>query len=162
MSRPVYPFRPGDWVATEFGHVAKVKRVWSDERNPCLLNLVIFDRNGVQVGRESPAMGGPRTYEPACDPEGWIRISEPTFPLKLVWVTADGVSTARWGTGRPLPPANWSPRERRSAGRVTVAVPPFSQDELAHLANLLAQANDPVSAAIGQKAAALSRKDQAG
>lgn len=161
MSAP-YPYKPGDWVGTENGRVAKVKRVWNDEHASCLLDLAIFDRRGTQVGRESPALGGPRTYEPACDPKGWVRISEPTFPLNLEWIAEDGVKTTRWRTGHPLPPANWTPHERRSVGRENVAVPPFSRDELAHLANLLAQANDPVSAAIGQKAAALSRKDQAG
>lgn len=161
MARPVYPFRPGDWVATEHGRVAKVKHVWSDGVAPVLLDLVIIDRRGKQVGRESPAMGGPRSFEPACDPEGWIRISEPTFPLDLRWVTEDGVTTARWGTGRPLPPANWSPPERRSTPKA-ILPSAFTQAELAHLATLLAQANDPMSAMIGQKAAALSRKDQAG
>lgn len=161
MNKPVYPYKPGDWVATENGRVAKVKRVWSDGTAPVLLDLVIFDRRGQQVGRQSPAMGGPRTFEPACDPDGWVRISEPTFPLDLRWVTEDGVTTARWGTGRPLPPANWSPPLRRSKPR-PLAVAPFTQAELAHLAALLVQANDPMSASIGQKAAALSRKDQAG
>jgi hypothetical protein len=84
--REVYPhlldahpsLREGDWVATRVGpeqfssqiQIAKVKDVYRDPVEPrgdCwLLDLVFYGRDGAKLGRVSPAMGGPRGFEPAC------------------------------------------------------------------------------------------------
>ncbi len=44
-------------------------------------DLVIYARDGTRIGRESPAMGGPRGFEPFCSAENWQKIEEPRFPL---------------------------------------------------------------------------------
>lgn len=108
------PFRPRDWVADDGGRVAKVRDVYRD-RGELLLDLVIYDRSGEKVGRESPAMGGPRSFEPCCSAEGWRRIAEPDFPISLKWV--GGV--ARYWPGETIGPANWiRPARKGGAARL--------------------------------------------
>lgn len=107
------PFRPRDWVDRGDGHVAQVKRVYRNQ-GEVLLDLVIYDRSGERVGRESPAMGGPRTFEPCCPAEHYQRITKPRFPLVPRWVpNGDGSATMRVVGGNPLPPANWTPPRRK-------------------------------------------------
>lgn len=111
----VFPFKPGDWVTDGFGHVAKVKGVREGAPGETLLDLWLYSRQGDRVGRESPSMGGPRTYEPACSSEGWLRIAKPDFPLELKWVPNDnGTVSAGYYAGKPLPPANWTPPKRKA------------------------------------------------
>jgi hypothetical protein len=88
-----HPFmRVGDWVATrvEPGYelntpirIARVKDVYRDpvssRSNKWLVDLVLYSRDGTRIGRESPAMGGPRNLEPACHLEFWSRIEKPDF-----------------------------------------------------------------------------------
>lgn len=69
-------FAVGNWVA-DGTQIARVKFVHEDG----LLDLVMYDRAGTRLGRTSPAMGGPRHFEPCCSPEGWRPIEEPGFPL---------------------------------------------------------------------------------
>jgi hypothetical protein len=66
MAEPmtVFPFRPGDWVSDQSGNVAKVKGVWEGKPGEVLIDLVLYNRSGERIGRDSPAMGGPRTFEP--------------------------------------------------------------------------------------------------
>ena len=45
------------------------------------VDVVLYDRNGNRVGRLSPAMGGPKGFEPACSAENWKVIRRPNFPL---------------------------------------------------------------------------------
>jgi hypothetical protein len=107
------PFKPGDWVADQGDNVAKVKDVYESE-GEVLLDLVMYDREGEKLGRLSPACGGPRNYEPACSSNLWERIEEPVFPLSLKWITGDdGKRTARYWTGKRLPPAQWERKIRK-------------------------------------------------
>jgi hypothetical protein len=113
-TRPL-PFRPGDWVATCGDHqrIARVKDV-SRSGGDVLLDLVLYGRDGRRIGRESPALGGPRGHEPACDASGWERIATPEFPVALVWRTLeDGRQVAGFRAADTLPPANWTPRQSR-------------------------------------------------
>lgn len=76
----------GDWVVrTSLDRVAKVKEAYED-----VLDLVFYNRDGSRLGRESPPMGGPRSFEPACSVELWVPINEPTFPLNR-WGPIEGL-----------------------------------------------------------------------
>lgn len=88
MSDPViYPVVQGDWVA-EVGDgqiiVARVRQTYGGEGGEeVLMDLVYYDTKGVKIGRQSPAEGGPKTFEPAVPfDERWTRIEPPQFPLK--------------------------------------------------------------------------------
>ncbi|AOG02845.1 hypothetical protein [Bosea sp. RAC05] len=94
----VHPVKAGDWVVSRFSDdkVAKVRSVYL-EGETVLVDLVLFARDGRTIGRESPVMGGPRNFEPACEYKDWQRIREPSFPLKLMWVEqGDGRKRATW------------------------------------------------------------------
>ncbi|RUW56837.1 hypothetical protein [Mesorhizobium sp. M8A.F.Ca.ET.021.01.1.1] len=112
----LFPYKPGDWVMNRAGRVAKVKSIdfWQGEYT---FDLVLFDSTGEKIGRESPALGGPRTFEPSCSIDGWERCKEPDFPLRPQWVTqGDGSRVAMYWSPR-LPPANWK-RPKRKSSRV--------------------------------------------
>lgn len=70
-------FKVGDWV-TDGDRIAKVK---DTDESGNTLDLVLYDRMGNRIGRESPAFGGPRGFEPCCHAEHWRRIHEPVFPV---------------------------------------------------------------------------------
>lgn len=109
----IFPYKPGDWVADQSDNVAKVRDVYDCE-GEILLDLVMYDRNGEKIGRISPACGGPRNYEPACSASIWERIEAPVFPLTLKWIPQeDGGKTARYWTGKRLPPAQWQRKPRK-------------------------------------------------
>lgn len=84
------PYSKGDWLETTGDSQLQIARVreayWS--RNSAgevklYGDLWLYNYNGDRTGRESPVMGGPRTYEPFCDLEGYQRIQEPEFPIGL-------------------------------------------------------------------------------
>lgn len=93
-----YPVKAGDWIASKGNPqmVAKVRSVYHDfyKSKPgspiILVDLYLYSINGVRTGRESPAMGGPRTFEPACEYEGWERIEEPRWPIRIRSVPIPG------------------------------------------------------------------------
>ena len=58
---------------------------------------------GGAVGRASPAMGGPRTFEPACTVTDWRRIGQPQFPMAPQIVQEGGIFQ---GASTPAGPAN--------------------------------------------------------
>lgn len=120
----VFPFRPSDWVTDGHGRVAKVRAVYEGEPGEVLLDLVIYSRSGERLGRVSPHMGGPKTFEPACSSEGWHRIKEPSFPIGVRWVSSkSGKSkTLDWWFGERLPPANWKKPARRVRGSLAAAI----------------------------------------
>lgn len=78
-----FVFKKGDWVLRrDWGQIAQVK-----EFNPAYnhweatLDLIIYSRAGERIGRASPAMGGPRSFEPSCPVSNYAPIQKPAFPL---------------------------------------------------------------------------------
>jgi len=60
--------------------VGQVKHVYPDSFGGGLLaDIVLFAPDGRKLGRVSPAMGGPRGFEPACATELWTPIEPPDF-----------------------------------------------------------------------------------
>lgn len=95
MTEPVLPIVQGDWVAriehTRYAAIGRVKQSYWDREpgGPVCMDVVLYDTGGVVIGRTSPAMGGPKTFEPAVEfGEWWQRIEKPNFPLisKLVGI----------------------------------------------------------------------------
>ncbi|MDN8616524.1 hypothetical protein [Variovorax ginsengisoli] len=72
---PASRFRAGMWIANEHS-LGRVRYVHPEGT----LDIVLFERDGRQIGRVSPAMGGPRGFEPCASPEGWAEIARPAFP----------------------------------------------------------------------------------
>lgn len=148
-----YPFKPGDWVAGIGDHrrLAKVKDVSRDKGGEVLLDLWLYDPDGTRIGRESPALGGPRTFEPSCDAQAWERIARPAFPVVVKWVEDEtGRKIARHHAGPALPSANWT----RPVPRSTQAAQPTDDTLRRALEAIAAGHNDPRSLAIevlGQK-----------
>lgn len=148
-----YPFKPGDWVAGIGDHrrLAKVKDVSRDEGGAVLLDLWLYRLDGTRIGRETPALGGPRTFEPCCDAAGWERIARPDFPISVKWVESETTGrVARYHAGPALPPANWT----RPAPRSPHAAQPTDDALRRALEAIAAGHNDPRSLAaeaLGQK-----------
>jgi hypothetical protein len=93
------PVAAGDWVATIDGLTFEIGKVKSSYRfeGQVLIDLVLYDVAGNRVGRTSPAMGGPRTFEPAMLYTGvFRRIEPPRFPI------------ARTMRGKPTDRAGWN------------------------------------------------------
>ena len=44
-----------------------------------LLDIVLYAHDGTRIGRESPACGGPKGFEPACAASRWEPIDKPDF-----------------------------------------------------------------------------------
>lgn len=113
------PAKPGDWVVAkhDLGRVAKVKDVYRDEHGVAV-DLVLYARSGDVIGRESPAMGGPRTFEPSLNYEDWERIDDPKFPIELRWIPDKEDPTrnvAAYATrGKRLPDLEWTRPVRKS------------------------------------------------
>lgn len=163
MSSEDLPFKPGDWVHDNT-RVAKVKDVYACSSNgEVLLDLYIYNLDGDRLGRTSPALGGPKTYEPCCSAKNWIRIPRPSFPLKLAWISdpaKPGVKTMGYWFGNPLPPAKWAKPPKRPKAKLDSKwqdVPSFSREQLDHLVDLFTGANDPMSQSIAATADDLRR-----
>jgi len=72
-----------DWVAclgedTGTPQIAKVKYLYENEP---LADLIFYSHTGERLGRVSPAMGGPKGFEPACGLDLWVKIEEPKFEM---------------------------------------------------------------------------------
>lgn len=116
MTTVTFPVKPGDWVSNANGRPAKVKAVY-ESSGEALADLVLYNRKGNRVGRESPACGGPKSFEPACSLEGWHRIAEPSFPIELKWIpTGEGSVVGGYYAGKPLPARQYIPTPRRVRG----------------------------------------------
>lgn len=74
----------GDWVAS-YEQIGKVLMIHDDGS----LNIAIYSRDGNRLGRTSPLMGGPKSFEPCCGPDGWEKINKPSFPLKKLAYLCD-------------------------------------------------------------------------
>jgi len=73
--------QPGDWVVNnDWGRIARIHRD-SDYGDEPFVDLILYARDGTKIGRESPSMGGPKGFEPACSTEFWFVIRQPSFPL---------------------------------------------------------------------------------
>jgi hypothetical protein len=115
-----FPCKPGDWVS-DGGQIARVKSVDWDGAE-VVVDLFIYNRDGDNIGRTSPVLGGPRTYEPCCPWRYWHRVPEPEFPLRLVEVPIPGTDRVKvdWDFGAPLPELAWKRPVRRSRGTTRV------------------------------------------
>ena len=70
----------GQWVAHAYDNKFGIVRTTYDD----LVDVVVYDRFGEYVGRDSPPEGGPTTFEPACDKSNWMPLAgRPAFPVKL-------------------------------------------------------------------------------
>jgi hypothetical protein len=116
LLKEALPFKPGDWVVDSIERVARVKSVSRFSDGEVMLDLYMYSDRGDNIGRTSPAMGGPRTYEPCCSALHWTRLEgEPDWPLRVTGVpTGDGkVTLQKWAGERNPKPANYIPRKRR-------------------------------------------------
>ena len=121
---PTLPVARGDWVESRDStrpRIAKVVRsYWDtapDGARRCIVDLALYSDEGTRIGRESPAAGGPRMYEPFLEYADWFRIEKPEFPVSLRWVdNGDGSRSARYVTGaKALPDRAVAPRVRAKA-----------------------------------------------
>lgn len=81
---PILPVVQGDWVASLPNRTFQVGRVRGAhyDKGEVFIDLILFDASGVQVGRVSPHMGGPKSFEPWVQYTGnFRRIAKPDFPL---------------------------------------------------------------------------------
>jgi hypothetical protein len=81
------PIVQGDWVATKGHHasiqIGRVKQSWRESDGKVYMNVVIYAPSGEDVGRVSPACGGPKRFEPSLTfDDYWQRIERPRFPLR--------------------------------------------------------------------------------
>jgi hypothetical protein len=85
------PVLRGDWVESRYLSEPKIGRVvnscWSKDGDTlsCMIDVAIYGYRGDRIGRETPAMGGPRRHEPWVSYSEWFRIEKPDFPLTLEW-----------------------------------------------------------------------------
>lgn len=148
MSETLFPFRPRDWVMDQSGRVATVKEI-REYDGEILFDLVMYDHGGDKLGRVSPALGGPRTFEPMCSIEGWERVAAPTFPMVPKWVNQpDGTRRAMYWS-KPLPPANWK-RPKARTGKLSAGLIKDIENERLRLAleKIAKGDNDPRTTAM--------------
>jgi hypothetical protein len=88
--------KKGDWISDMVGDSPQIGRVRDVYGNGALVDVVLYDRKGERVGRRSPAMGGPTTFEPACPSRLWVVVEPPAFPLPRTMFTSDTGSLG-WG-----------------------------------------------------------------
>lgn len=70
----------GCWVASnddayDRPKIGRVREVHFDGS----LDITLYSPSGAKVGRESPALFGPKGFEPCCAPQFWDVIEEPDF-----------------------------------------------------------------------------------
>ena len=74
--------KKGNCVTDGVQLIGRVKDVYTDAwTGETLIDIIVYDRGGNRIGRESPSMGGPTSFEPACTASNWKEIKEPNFPL---------------------------------------------------------------------------------
>jgi hypothetical protein len=124
---PALPVVRGDWIESTGDGQPRIGKVvnstWyvdADGVRQCMIDMALFAYSGDRIGRESPVLGGPRTYEPWITYTGeWRRIEKPEFPISLGWVPMeDGSAQFRWVTGaKHLEDRSTAPRKKITAGR---------------------------------------------
>ena len=88
----------GAWVCNFDGdspQFGRVVGVFKDSLGN-YINVELYDNDGTFVGRRSPALGGPTRFEPALDPNRWVEIKPPEFPLEVVQI--EDPTRLRFGT----------------------------------------------------------------
>jgi hypothetical protein len=110
------PLRKGDWVidhpdrADYHPSLGKVKDVYF-LGGEWLIDVVLYDPDGRRIGRESPAGGGPRGFEPAISASFFQRMRKPQFPM-----TRDTTGYRGWSqSAERLPLRNAPFKERQKA-----------------------------------------------
>lgn len=72
-------FEKGVWVMSSDvvsrPQLGRVHSVYEDGT----IDIVIYGASGERIGRVSPAMGGPRGFEPCCSADLWTPIQRPDF-----------------------------------------------------------------------------------
>lgn len=83
--------KKGDWVSDFGSDIPQLGRICGTfELDGVLyINVVLYDREGTRLGRVSPALGGPRKFEPALDGRLWTVIERPSFPLPITQIDDD-------------------------------------------------------------------------
>ncbi len=79
----ILPVWNTDWiVSTDGQQLCKVRSVYSMD-GTIYMDLYLYDAHGARLPRQSPVMGGPRTFEPSIEfyPDQWLRVAKPNFPL---------------------------------------------------------------------------------
>jgi hypothetical protein len=130
-SRPL-PFKGGDWVESKEGvlQVGIVKRCywsrgWNGQPDEILIDLYLYDYDENRVGRVSPVMGGPRTFEPSLSAGDWKRIEKPRFPITIQGIPSEDGTRVRFGyatKAKVLPDRQYIKKKRKIAAFVTPAV----------------------------------------
>jgi len=83
------PFKKGQWIGDKDDELTPIFGVVKDcypegeDPNLFLLDLYVYNPQGIKIGRRSPAMGGPTSFEPCISAERFKEIEEPNFPLKV-------------------------------------------------------------------------------
>lgn len=79
------PVAEKDWVMEKnIQHplLGKVRDVyWDGSTQEWVMDVALYRPDGEFYGRSSPAMGGPRKFEPAVPCTQWERIEKPSFPM---------------------------------------------------------------------------------
>jgi hypothetical protein len=72
--------KKGDWLVSASTNFFGVARDVYDG----FVDVVLYDLSGKKIGRQSPSLGGPRGFEPACSQDEWkVLTNPPAFPVKL-------------------------------------------------------------------------------
>lgn len=84
MSEPeILPVHPSDWIVTTDGReLFKVRTAYLMD-GVIYMDLYQYGAHGERMPRQSPHMGGPRTFEPSItfEYDRFIRVKMPQFPL---------------------------------------------------------------------------------
>ena len=73
----------GAWVVNPESsglELGKVKETYDEEK---LFDLIIYNSKGGKIGRISPALNGPKKFEPCLEQKEFIVIQKPIFPIAL-------------------------------------------------------------------------------
>lgn len=77
--------KKGDWVVNGIDmhqpNFGTVRDIYEQGGNT-YVDVVYYSYNGNRLGRISPAMGGPRSYEPALNFFDLTVIERPVFPMR--------------------------------------------------------------------------------
>lgn len=73
--------KKGDWIFDGCNQIGKAKSDPYDSCGRMHVDVTIYSREGIRVGRTSPSCGGPKHFEPACTASEWVVIKKPKFPI---------------------------------------------------------------------------------